>query len=59
MLASAEKLMATSPFLVTSVSEISLLMVPPGTQDRIVRAFRAAGTKVERARRSKRGSSAR
>jgi DeoR/GlpR family transcriptional regulator of sugar metabolism len=55
VLASAEKLMAASPFLVTSLSEISLLMVPARTQDRIVRAFRAAGTKVERARRSQRG----
>jgi DeoR/GlpR family transcriptional regulator of sugar metabolism len=49
VLASAEKLMAASPFLVTSLSEISLLMVPPRTQDRVVRAFRAGGTKVERA----------
>jgi DeoR/GlpR family transcriptional regulator of sugar metabolism len=49
VLASAEKLMAASPFLVTSLSEISLLMVPQRTQDRVVRAFRAGGTKVERA----------
>ncbi|MGB6306690.1 MAG: DeoR/GlpR family DNA-binding transcription regulator [Steroidobacteraceae bacterium] len=50
VLASAEKLMAASPFLVTSLSEISLLVVPPRTQDRVVRALRAGGTEVERAR---------
>ncbi|MDB6090774.1 MAG: DeoR family transcriptional regulator [Gammaproteobacteria bacterium] len=59
VLASAEKLMAASPFLVTSLSEISLLMVPPRTQDRILRALRATGTKVERARRAQRGFNAR
>jgi DeoR/GlpR family transcriptional regulator of sugar metabolism len=52
VLASAEKLMAAAPFLVTSLSEISLLVVPSKTQDRVVRALRAGGTKVERAQRS-------
>jgi hypothetical protein len=42
-------ILAASPFLVTSLSEISLLMVPPRTEDRVIRAFRAGGTKVERA----------
>src|SRR3984957_10771310 len=54
VLASAEKLMAASPFLVTSLSEISLLVVPPRTQDRVVREFRAGGVKVQCAQRSKR-----
>jgi DeoR/GlpR family transcriptional regulator of sugar metabolism len=51
VLASAEKLMAASPFLVTTLAEISLLVVPTKTPDRIVRALRGGGVKVERARR--------
>jgi DeoR/GlpR family transcriptional regulator of sugar metabolism len=51
VLASAEKLMAASPFLVTSLNDISLLGVPPKTPDRIVRALRAGGIKVQRAQR--------
>jgi DeoR/GlpR family transcriptional regulator of sugar metabolism len=46
VLASAEKLMAASPFVVTSLAEITLLVVPPRTPDRIVRALRAGGIKV-------------
>src|ERR1700733_5677147 len=38
VLASAEKLMAASPFLVTTFAEISLLVVPTKTPDRDVRA---------------------
>jgi DeoR/GlpR family transcriptional regulator of sugar metabolism len=52
VLASAEKLMAASPFLVTAFTEINLLVVPTTTPDRIVRALRAGGIKVERAKRS-------
>jgi DeoR/GlpR family transcriptional regulator of sugar metabolism len=52
VLASAEKLMAASPFLVTPFTAISLLVVPPRTPDRDVRALRAGGIKVERARNS-------
>ncbi len=48
VLASTEKLMAASPFLVTALKEISLLVVPRRTPDRIVRQFRAGGVKVER-----------
>jgi len=51
VLASAEKLMAASPFLVTSFTEISLLVVPPKTPNTIVRALRAGGVKVQRAQR--------
>ena len=51
VLASAEKLMAASPFLVAALAEISLLVVPTKTPDRIVRALRTGGVKVERARR--------
>jgi DeoR/GlpR family transcriptional regulator of sugar metabolism len=49
VLASAEKLMAASPFLVTSLTEISLLVVPHKTPSGIVRALRAGGTQVRRA----------
>jgi DeoR/GlpR family transcriptional regulator of sugar metabolism len=49
VLASAEKLMAASPFLVTSLTEISLLLVPLKTPNSIVRALRAGGTQVRRA----------
>ena len=48
VLASAEKLMAASPFLVTPLQEITLLVVPQKTPDRIVRTLRAADVKVER-----------
>jgi DeoR/GlpR family transcriptional regulator of sugar metabolism len=49
VLASAEKLMAASPFLVTPFQDITLLVVPRKTPDRIVRTLRAGGVKVERA----------
>jgi DeoR/GlpR family transcriptional regulator of sugar metabolism len=49
VLASAEKLMAASPFLVTSLADISLLVVPPGTPNRVVRALRDGGATVQRA----------
>jgi DeoR/GlpR family transcriptional regulator of sugar metabolism len=49
VLASAEKLMTASPFLVTPFQDITLLVVPKKTPDRIVRALRAGGIKVERA----------
>jgi DeoR/GlpR family transcriptional regulator of sugar metabolism len=52
VLASAEKLMAASPFLVTAFEDITLLVVPQKTPDRIVRTLRAGGIKVERAQRS-------
>lgn len=51
VLASAEKLMAASPFLVTRLTEISLLVVPRKTPQRVVRALRAGGVKVQRAQR--------
>jgi DeoR/GlpR family transcriptional regulator of sugar metabolism len=48
VLASAEKLMAASPFLVTPMAEISLLVVPQKTPERVTRALRACGVKVQR-----------
>jgi DeoR/GlpR family transcriptional regulator of sugar metabolism len=48
VLASAEKLMAASPFLVTPMAEISLLVVPLKTPERVTRALRACGVKVQR-----------
>jgi DeoR/GlpR family transcriptional regulator of sugar metabolism len=50
VLASAEKLMAASPFLVASLQEISLLMVPNKTSERVVRSLRAGGVKVQRSK---------
>jgi DeoR/GlpR family transcriptional regulator of sugar metabolism len=49
VLASAEKLMAASPFLVAAFAEFSLLVVPAKTPDRVVRALRTGGVKIERA----------
>jgi DeoR/GlpR family transcriptional regulator of sugar metabolism len=49
VLASAEKLMSASPFLVTAYEDISLLVVPKKTPDRVIRTLRVGGTKIERA----------
>src|SRR5258706_1624127 len=49
VLAAAEKLMAASPFLVTAFAEISLLVVPTKTPERIVRALRTGGVQGQRA----------
>jgi DeoR/GlpR family transcriptional regulator of sugar metabolism len=49
VLASAEKLMAASPFLVTAYEDITLLMVPQKTPDHLVRTLRTGGVKVARA----------
>jgi DeoR/GlpR family transcriptional regulator of sugar metabolism len=52
VLASTEKLMAASPFLVAPLQDITLLVVPHKTPDRILRTLRAGGVQVERGRRS-------
>jgi DeoR/GlpR family transcriptional regulator of sugar metabolism len=52
VLASAEKLLAASPFLVAPFKEVTRLVVPPKTSDSTVRALRAGGVKVERAQRT-------
>ena len=52
VLASAEKLLAASPFLVTPFKEVTLLVVPPKTPDSTLRTLRAGGVKVERARKA-------
>jgi hypothetical protein len=44
--------MAASPFLVTPLQDITLLVVPQKTPDRIVRTLRAGGIQVARARTS-------
>jgi DeoR/GlpR family transcriptional regulator of sugar metabolism len=49
VLASAEKLLAASPFLVTPLRDVTLLMVPPRTPASTVRTLRAGGVKVKRA----------
>jgi DeoR/GlpR family transcriptional regulator of sugar metabolism len=48
VLASAEKLMAASPFLVAPFQDIAQLLVPRKTPERIVRILRAGGVHVGR-----------
>jgi DeoR/GlpR family transcriptional regulator of sugar metabolism len=48
VLASSEKLMAASPFVVAALKEISLLVVPPKTADRVVHALRQGGVKIKK-----------
>ena len=50
VLASHEKLMAASPFVVAPLSELTTLVVPPRTPPKLVRAFRAVGLEVRLAR---------
>ncbi|MEP6503320.1 MAG: DeoR/GlpR family DNA-binding transcription regulator [Betaproteobacteria bacterium] len=49
VLASAEKLMAASPFVIVPLAQVSLLAVPRATPERVTRALRAGGVKVRRA----------
>ncbi|HEX7689375.1 MAG TPA: DeoR/GlpR family DNA-binding transcription regulator [Burkholderiaceae bacterium] len=49
VLASQEKLLAASAFLVAPLSSASLVAVPRATPERTVRALRAGGVKVQRA----------
>ena len=48
VLASAEKLMAASPFVVAPLADASLVAVPRATPARVVRALRAGGVRVDR-----------
>ncbi|HTD75079.1 MAG TPA: DeoR/GlpR family DNA-binding transcription regulator [Steroidobacteraceae bacterium] len=48
VLASSEKLMAASPFVVAGLKEISLLVVPSKTTDRTVHALRKGGVKIKK-----------
>jgi DeoR/GlpR family transcriptional regulator of sugar metabolism len=48
VLASPEKLMAASPFVVAPLAEAGLLAVARATPERVVRALRAGGVKVQR-----------
>jgi DeoR/GlpR family transcriptional regulator of sugar metabolism len=50
VLASSEKLLAASAFVVTSLSEVAAVVVPEPTPPRTMSAIRAGGVKVERAR---------
>jgi DeoR/GlpR family transcriptional regulator of sugar metabolism len=47
VLASPEKLMAASPFAVLPLAQASLLVVARGTPQRVLRALRAGGVKVQ------------
>ena len=49
VLASAEKLMAASPFQVITLNELTLLVVPAKTDDKLLQALRASGVKVKKA----------
>ena len=49
VLASAEKLMAASPFIIASLAELSLVVVPAHTPQRTLRALRAGGVKARQA----------
>ncbi len=49
VLASAEKLMAASSFVVAPLPELSLLVVPANTPQRTIRALRAGGVKARTA----------
>jgi DeoR/GlpR family transcriptional regulator of sugar metabolism len=50
VLASSEKLLAASAFVVTALSDVAAVIVPAATPPRTVSAIRAAGVKVERTR---------
>lgn len=50
VLASTEKLMAASPFVVADLKDLSLLVVPLKTPERTIRALRNGGVKVQKAR---------
>ncbi len=50
VLASTEKLLAASPFLVASLQDLSLLVVPQKTPERTIRALRGAGVKVQKSK---------
>ena len=49
VLASTEKLMAASAFVIAPLRDLSLLLVPPQTPARALRALRAAGVKIQKA----------
>lgn len=46
VLASHEKLLAASPFVIAPLSELSALVVPPQSASKLVRSFRATGLNV-------------
>lgn len=48
VLASSEKLMAASPFVVAALKDLSLLVVPAKVPERTIRALRVGGVKVQR-----------
>lgn len=50
VLASTEKLLAASPFVVASLQDLSLLVVPSKTPERTIRALRTGGVKVQKSK---------
>jgi DeoR/GlpR family transcriptional regulator of sugar metabolism len=48
VLASTEKLMAASAFVVAPLQDVSLLVVPPKTSERTMQALRTTGVKVQK-----------
>lgn len=51
VLASSEKLLAASPFVIAPLAALSTLVVPAGTPEKTLRALRAGGAPVQRAAR--------
>jgi len=49
VLASSEKLLAASAFVVAELKDLSLLVVPAGTPERTIRTLRSGGVKVQSA----------
>jgi len=50
VLASSEKLLAASPFVVAQLRDLSLLLVPATTPERTMRALRSGGVKLQKAK---------
>ena len=50
VLASSEKLLAASAFVIAPLSEVAAVVVPASTPPRVVGTIRASGVKVERTR---------
>ena len=49
VLASSEKLLAASPFVIVPLGAVGTVVVPAGTPARSVKSLRVSGVKVERA----------
>ena len=50
VLASSEKLLAASPFVITALPEVAAIIVPASTPARVIGAIKSSGVTVQRAR---------